>query len=87
VFRLRGEPARDFLKEDEREPQLTCEVIGDGDRCRHRLRKEPTIEPEGAQLHGKPTTLGIAAAPQHFGLVAVRERPGLRQIFGAGVFR
>jgi hypothetical protein len=45
VFRLSREPARDFLKEAQREPQLACEVIRDGDRRRNRLRQEPTVDP------------------------------------------
>jgi len=81
------EPARDVLTEAARTPPRACAVMRAGDWRRNGLGPAPTRDPSGTPRHGHPTTLGIAAAPPHFGRVAVRARPGLGQIFRAGLVR
>jgi hypothetical protein len=86
MFRLGGEAAGDFAKEDERDIQLPGEIVANDDRSQGCLRQKATVRPQGTELDGKAPPRRIRAAPHDFCLVTGGKRPVLRELLLTRIF-
>lgn len=82
-----GQPAWYVPKEDEGEFQLPCQIIRHRDGSGHGLGEEAAIGTQSTELHGEAPALGLAAAPEDFGVVAVREGPVSQEFLRTRIVR